>query len=496
MPRWLCDIITRLHAKNPDERIATAQELANLLTHGLAAIQRPGSPPSFSEVRPALADPPAFAKRAPDGSVSPAIPERATGPWVSKRRWITAAALLLMTLGGFGVTEATGVTDVRGTVIRLLSPEGTLVIEVDDPRVSVQIDGSDIVITGAGVREIRMKPGSHTVEARKGGQIVSQELVTVAKNGRRVVRVRQEPSPANAKPTANPPLAPRSADETAWGRVVAALSASEQVKAVSARLKELNPHFDGVVIPTIENGVIRGLEFNADEVSDISPLRVLTRLRTLNCSGTGDRQGLLTDLSPLSGLPLTSLNVSKSQLVDLSPLKGKPLTVLLCYGTQVDDLSPLQGMKLKVLNFTGTRVSDLSPLSGMPLENLDLGGTNVVDLTGLAGMKLRGLVLEGATISNLSPLEGMPLTTLNICDSPVFDLSPLKGMELTFLHCGGTKVSDLSPLNGMPLTHLNCDGTGITDESLAQILDCKNLELLILSNTQVGDAGLDHLKSP
>jgi hypothetical protein len=34
-----------------------------------------------------------------------------------------------MFLGGLGFTEATGVTRVRGTVIRLFSPEGTLVIE-------------------------------------------------------------------------------------------------------------------------------------------------------------------------------------------------------------------------------------------------------------------------------------------------------------------------------------------------------------------------------
>ena len=99
-----------------------------------------------------------------------------------------------MLLGGLGFTEATGVTDVRGTVIRLFSPEGTLVVEVDDPGVSVKIDGSDIVITGAGAREIRLKPGRYTVEASKDGKVVSRELVTVTKNGRQVVRVSQEPA--------------------------------------------------------------------------------------------------------------------------------------------------------------------------------------------------------------------------------------------------------------------------------------------------------------
>jgi hypothetical protein len=34
---------------------------------------------------------------------------------------------------GLGTFEATGLTDLRGTVIRQVSPAGTIVIEVDDP---------------------------------------------------------------------------------------------------------------------------------------------------------------------------------------------------------------------------------------------------------------------------------------------------------------------------------------------------------------------------
>ena len=259
-----------------------------------------------------------------------------------------------MLFGCLGFTEATGVTDFHGTVIRLFSPEGTLVVEVDDPGVSVKIDGSDIVITGAGAREIRLQPGRYTVEASKNGKLVRQELVTVTKNGRQVVRVSQEPPPA-AK------AAPRSADESAWERVVAALSAAEQVKAVRARLKELNPGFDSPLVPIIENGVVRELEFNTDDVTDISPLRALTRLRALKCSGFGDRNSPLTDLSPLSGLPLRTLVLAKGELFDLSPLRGMPLTEFKCYGTRVNDLSPLQGMKLRILNCDG--IARVRPLA-------------------------------------------------------------------------------------------------------------------------------------
>ena len=77
-----------------------------------------------------------------------------------------AAVALLLLLAGLGMGEATGVTDVAGAVIRLLSPGGTLVVEVDDPGVSVTLDSGDVVIRGAGIKEIRLKPGQYTVEVR------------------------------------------------------------------------------------------------------------------------------------------------------------------------------------------------------------------------------------------------------------------------------------------------------------------------------------------
>ena len=191
-PQWLCDLIARLHAKKPEDRFATAREVADLLERRLAEMQRPGSVPNLARTKPP----------------AQAIPEAAPAmrrPRFRIRRWAAAAAVLLVLLGGLGVTEATGVTDVHGTVIRLFSPEGTLVVEVDDPGVSVKIDGSDIVITGAGAKEIRLKPGNYKVEASKDGKIVRRELVTVTTNGRQVVRVSQEAPPKSiATPTNDP----------------------------------------------------------------------------------------------------------------------------------------------------------------------------------------------------------------------------------------------------------------------------------------------------
>ncbi len=185
------------------------------------------------------------------GTVELPKPTPALEPRPRIRRWATAAAVFLLLHGGLGFTEATGVTNFRGTVIRLFSPEGTLVVEVDDPGVSIQIDGSDMVIKGAGTQEIRLKPGSYTVEGRKDGKIVSRELVTVTKNGKQMVKVRQEsvvkgPEPKTAKITA---------DATAWEADVAAMPAEEQVKAVAARLKELSFGVLGINPPSRDTGV-------------------------------------------------------------------------------------------------------------------------------------------------------------------------------------------------------------------------------------------------
>jgi serine/threonine protein kinase len=480
VPEWLCALISGLQAKNPADRITSAQRLSDLLAQRLAELQGPGT------IQP-LPDVPKSEAKAPPAEEIPKSGRAIRSRKFFNRRREVLAAVLVTLFGSLGFTEATGVTDFHVTVIRLLSPEGTLVVEVDDPGVSVKIDGPDIVITGAGAREIRLTPGKYLVEARKEGKVVSRELVTVTKNGRQVVRVSREAPPETK-------TAARSAETSAWERVVAALSAAEQVRAVAARLKELNPNFDGAVVPTIENGVVRELAFNTDDVTDLSPVRALGRLRAIKCSGFGDRNSPLTDLSPLSGLPLRSLVLAKGELFDLSPLQGMPLTEFKCYGTRVNDLSALSGMNLRILNCDGLHVSDLSPLKGMPLETLDLTGTKVEDLTALAGMKLEQLGLERTKVSDLSLLKGMKLTALSVCGTAVSDLSPLLGMKLTFLHCGGSNVSELSPLNGMPLEDLNLAQTKVSDASLNQINKCHDLRLIVLSDTHVSDSGLAHLK--
>jgi hypothetical protein len=419
VPAWLSELIAKLHAKDTADRPNSAQEVADVLAERLMDLSEPHAL-RFRATHEA------GQSRQRMGGVTTAYPASLHGRFRG-RRWLgAAAAVLFLLVAGLGVSEATGVTDVRGTVIRLFSPDGTLVVEVDDAGVSVTVDGGEVVITGAGAKEIRLKPGQYKVEASKDGKVVRQELVTVTRKGRQVVRISKEPVEHVSNVL----------DQ--WEKSVAALPAEEQVEAVVKRLKELNPRFDGPVEPTIRDGVVIGLAFITNAVSDLSPVRALTRLESLDCNGTAERRGMVADLSPLRGLPLKRLSFLDNQVSDLSPLRGMPLKTLIFQ--------------------RNLAIKDLKPLEGMPLERLECAHTNVADLSPLKGMKLKHLGCDQTLVSDLSPLRGMALEVLGVAYcGRVTELSPLRGMPLYHLLWVGTAVSDWSPLKGMPLKYIDCD---------------------------------------
>ena len=176
IPDWLAAIIARLHAKDPVERYQSAAEVAELLGRVLAQVQHP------SEAAPPLVA----------GSGDPAATSRPRG---RGRRWVVAAAVIVCLVGGLSLAEATGATHLVATVIRIFTPDGTLVVETDDPAVKVTVEGDgDLVITGAGPQEVRLRPGSYRLQATKDGKAVKldQELVTITRGHKKIVRVRLE----------------------------------------------------------------------------------------------------------------------------------------------------------------------------------------------------------------------------------------------------------------------------------------------------------------
>jgi serine/threonine protein kinase len=185
VPDWLATIVAKLHAKDPAERHQSAAEVAELLGRHLVHLQHPSVVPLPASMK--IVD--QRSRIEDQGSIL--NPQSS----ILKRRWAIATAVFVSLFGGLALTEATGITNLRATVIRIFTPEGTLIVETNDPAVKVTVEGDgDLVITGAGAQEVRLRPGSYKVHATKDGKSLKldRDLVKIERGGKEIVRVRLE----------------------------------------------------------------------------------------------------------------------------------------------------------------------------------------------------------------------------------------------------------------------------------------------------------------
>jgi hypothetical protein len=169
IPAWLADVIDRLLAKSPADRIQSATEVAELLERCLAHLQQPSGVP------------------APFAVPNPAVPR----PTAKRFRWAVAAALLIV-VGlalGLGLSEATGVTRVIPTIGRLAVGEGILSVSVDDAAVRLRIDDREERFRGTGIYEFRVRAGRHLIQGIKDGKTVHQETVNIARGRKTPVMI-------------------------------------------------------------------------------------------------------------------------------------------------------------------------------------------------------------------------------------------------------------------------------------------------------------------
>ena len=392
-----------------------------------------------------------------------------------------------------------GLAILASVIVLVTTRDGTLIVEVDQSDAVVQVLDAEgkVEISQKGGKEpisISVDPGKHRLKVEKDGFAVFGRDFEIQSGGRLPIRAKLAPlaeKPALAGTKAAPIAVPIVGTDKPmgpgkpvgpgkplvepekrlffltpgfdpWVKDVVALPAEMQVAAVSKKLTELNPGFDGKVTgwrlrgdPRIENGAVVGFGFSTEKVADISPVRAFEKLTHLTMDGSDLEKGILVDLSPLAGTPVVELTINKTQVTDLSPLRGMQLTNFNCQSTDVSDLTPLAGMPLWALRCSGTKVADLSPLKGMPLREVQLELTPVSDLTPLTGMQITALSLDGTPVSNLSPLKNMPLTYLGIM---------------------GTQVADVSPIKDMPLKQVACDFKPFRDTE--RLRSIKSLELI------------------
>jgi serine/threonine protein kinase len=206
----------------------------------------------------------------------------------------------------------------------------------------------------------------------------------------------QQTAPSMTVPAIQLPPATLSSDvlDDAWREKVLSKPPQLQLNEVLQRLALLNPKFDwlqgsGWVEPY---GVIR-ITLDADTISDLRPVQVLDNLRVVRCRGSAPGTGTLSDVTPLSTLPLEELHCRNNpHLRDLSSVPLKHLNFLDASFTALETLEGFSEARLAQLKITGTKVSDLSPLRTMKtLRRLNCVGCPISDFTPLIGLPLRQL---------------------------------------------------------------------------------------------------------
>jgi serine/threonine protein kinase/uncharacterized membrane protein/phage FluMu protein Com len=405
LPVELSDLIMSLLAKEPGDRPASAQAVADVLNR-LAGEQ---------QVRPAAAR----ASKKP------------------KRRLAAALALavaLLAPLGGW----------LAVVLLRVETPNGTLLVEMNDDEVEARIKGGKLILSGPdgkvrytlspSERKNKIDEGPYTVHVEGAdGLVVDTPEFTIRKGRPVTVRVTLERKAA--------------ATDSPKGLVDPNLKAAEYVLSISGWVR------------------VDGVERNITAVADLpgEPFRLTWVM--LRDNGRVD-----PDLAAFKGIDC-----------------GK-LTKLDLWGTGVSDagLAHFKGCKnLTVLALRNARLTDV-------------GLAWFKDCKNLAELWLSNTPVTNAGLAHFKHCKN--LTSLDLESTRVTDegLAYFTGCKnLTTLVLNRTRVTNegLTHFKDCKnLTMIGLHSTQVSDAGLAHFKGCKNFTRLHLWGTQVSDAGLTHFK--
>lgn len=239
---------------------------------------------------------------------------------------------------------------------------------------------------------------------------------------------------------------------------------------------------------------VRGEEvIESGGIKDLSILSHMKNLQKLIL----DNQNI-SDLSPLSGLPLEKLSVCNNPVSDLTPLSAcQNLQVLRIEDTGTENLSALSGLRqLKTLDAGFTNVTSVMTLEDLQLSELRLIGIHVDDFEGIAHMPLRRLCLYGISqdavrlIGTLTTLQELTIYNSGIEDFS--DLANLHDLENLDLH--SNSITSLDGLDNFPKLIRLCVGNNPV-QNIDGVKACSLLEKLELGDTPVNNfAAIKELK--
>lgn len=182
-----------------------------------------------------------------------------------------------------------------------------------------------------------------------------------------------------------------------------------------------------------------------NKVADLTPVRYLTRLKTLDVSNNP-----VADLTPVASLrQLSDLSLNGNMVPDLAPLADLGFDLLHIENATLKVPASLAMLtNLRGLDAVGT-IDDAMAVSTLHLSHLELGQVtlkNVDSLTMIGNLNYLDVIKTGLTSADTFATL-TELTHLSLQDNAVTDVHPLQNLTgLSELSLSGTAVTSVAPL--------------------------------------------------
>jgi serine/threonine protein kinase/Leucine-rich repeat (LRR) protein len=475
-PQWLCDIISKLHAKEPEDRFQSAREVADVLADCETQLKANAKLNEFPRI--------------PNSKPSAARSVRSV-----RWKWVAAAIVLLAACVVWLGRASTLSLSNKGELEILPEPGLVSVIVLQNDE--GVIDGNKLhaaVTDWLNMKKrqtLTLPPGRYqlnvgtwpagsavgqwevTTSGLFGSSVVlvpvvqTSAIITLERGERVSLRAKMRPAPVSPPDDSKKDaIAPRTDPDR---------RAAEYVLSAGGAVKINDEEREILVVTDLPR----------------EPFR-LSSVALMNATDEG-----LSKLEGCKNLVHLKLSAPAMAVLDggkvftdegLAQFKDcRNLATLHLYSPWCTDeglLTFKDCKNLTILSLSGTGVTDagLARIRGFDnLTQLDLSNTAVTDA---------GLVqFQGNT-----KLTHLSLSYARVSDAGLSHFSDCK--ELTDLDVAGTHVDDAGIgvfTDWKKLKNLTLWKTQVGDAGLAQLSDCKELRVLNLAATKVTDAGLAHL---
>ncbi|QDU23600.1 serine/threonine-protein kinase [Urbifossiella limnaea] len=376
-PQWLCDIITKLHAKNPDERFQSAREVADVFADCEAQLKANSKLKDFSRI-----------------PLSKQPTTRKSGSW----KWAAAAVLLLPVLA-LAVSEFAGVT-------QLFRPQATT--DPITPVAQSEVKTPPTAIAPAAIAPTTIAPFTDADVQRIAALAAAEQVEEVRKELMRrnpgfdgKVEHKIEDGVVTELKMVTPKVTDISPIRVFNALRTLDLSARSVNKKAFSPLTDLSP-LTGMNLARLTQLILTDTQVNDAGMVNFKDCKALTHLH-LDGTDVSDR-GLahFKDCKNLANLKLSHTWVGDAGLAHFQDCKG--LNRLYLSFTKVSDtgLAHFKDCKnLTHLHLNRTQVGDagLAHFKGMPLNELAINSTGITDLTPLQGMPLEEICLTPKSIT-------------------------------------------------------------------------------------------------